>query len=115
MKDFYCGPKYDVPSGYARNGNRYECLRRGVGVGMGIQRRKDGGGDDGDDSDKNDKKKKSPKKKSPTTIKSKPKRKTKKQNSEVKDEINKIIKDLAIIWNFSGKLKAEGVVRKTRK
>lgn len=30
----YCGDKDTVPNGYLRNGNRMECLRRGVGIGV---------------------------------------------------------------------------------
>jgi hypothetical protein len=30
----YCGDKEPMPVGYLRNGNRMECLRRGVGIGV---------------------------------------------------------------------------------
>lgn len=37
LKKFYCGDEDDVPIGYYRRGSRYECMRKGVGVGMGIK------------------------------------------------------------------------------
>ena len=30
----YCGTKNDLPPGYDQFGTRYECLRKGVGVGL---------------------------------------------------------------------------------
>ena len=38
-KDFYCGNR-NLPRNYERFGERYECLRRGVGVGLNINERK---------------------------------------------------------------------------
>jgi len=29
----YCGPKSELPPNYTTFGNRYECLKKGVGVG----------------------------------------------------------------------------------
>ena len=40
-KKLYCGDKYPTPDGYDGVDSKYGCLRRGIGVGMGIQRRKD--------------------------------------------------------------------------
>jgi len=31
---FYCGDDDDIPKKYKRRGSRYECLRKGVGVGL---------------------------------------------------------------------------------
>ena len=37
LKSFYCGDNDDLPDEYERRGSRYECMRKGVGVGMGIK------------------------------------------------------------------------------
>jgi hypothetical protein len=34
----YCGDKTELPEGYTDNGSRYHCLKKGVGVGLNIQR-----------------------------------------------------------------------------
>jgi hypothetical protein len=39
-KKLYCGDKYPTPAGYDGVDSKYGCLKKGVGVGMGIQRRK---------------------------------------------------------------------------
>lgn len=34
----YCGDKEDIPDGYDERGSRYECLRKGIGVGLNMDR-----------------------------------------------------------------------------
>ena len=34
----YCGLKEPLPQGYTRYGDRYECLRSGVGIGKNLPR-----------------------------------------------------------------------------
>jgi hypothetical protein len=34
----YCGKKEELPIGYDRPGTRYECLRKGIGVGLNMDR-----------------------------------------------------------------------------
>ena len=33
-RTFYCGDKETLPPGYTRRGTRYECLKKGFGVGQ---------------------------------------------------------------------------------
>lgn len=33
-KKFYCGDEDKIPDKYSRRGSRYECLKKGVGVGL---------------------------------------------------------------------------------
>jgi hypothetical protein len=38
-KDFYCGTR-ELPDNYERHGSKYECLRRGFGIGAYTERDK---------------------------------------------------------------------------
>ncbi len=34
MVKIYCGTKDPIPEGYTEKGTRYQCLRKGIGVGL---------------------------------------------------------------------------------
>lgn len=40
IKTFYCGISNNVPNGYSRKGNSYECMKRGFGVGSWQEKKK---------------------------------------------------------------------------
>ena len=37
---FYCGEQDEVPDDYVRRGSRYECLKKGIGVGIHLPKKK---------------------------------------------------------------------------